>query len=361
MTPARTPRAALACVAGWAIASPAFAQCPAEGDCREVHGTPGCIMPDCCELVCEVNPLCCKIAWDQSCVDIALELCEGINCPAEGACDAAHPTPGCDDYLCCDLVAALDGWCGSVAWDAACAREAAALCAIAPCTIDLAGAPDEEEPCYERLNDGWAIGVTVPRLELGCGARLSGRCVGGGPRDTDWIALDGTGRRRFAIVLESELPAQLLLLAGGEEGPNETQWLVGLANCEGAHAFTFLADDGVSSLVLGSGNDDRAIRGGLQCPEFDPDNPPEPTDPPPVQRFGLAWRLELACLARADVNGDGAVNAQDLGLVLGAWGPVDPSFAIDPREPIADLDGDGRVDAQDLAEVLASWTGAPGA
>jgi hypothetical protein len=352
--------ASVAIAAAVAVAAVAQAQCPAEGDCREPHDTPGCVMPDCCALVCEVNPLCCEIAWDESCVDIALDLCEGINCPAEGACDAAHPSPGCDDYLCCDLVDALDGWCGGVSWDEACAREAVALCGVAPCTIDLAGAPDEEEPCYERLNDGWGVGTPATRIGLACGGRLSGRCVGGGPRDTDWFALDGVDRRRFRVEFESEFPAQLLLLSGDEEGPNETQWLVGLANCAGPHTFTFLVDGGVSSLVLGSGNDDRAIRGGLQCPEFDPENPPEPDDPLPVQRFGLAWRIGLSCLPRADVNGDGAVNAQDLGLVLGAWGAVDPSLAVDPRAPSADLDGDGTVNAQDLAEVLGSWTGAPG-
>ncbi len=53
------------------------------------------------------------------------------------------------------------------------------------------------------------------------------------------------------------------------------------------------------------------------------------------------------CQVAADLNGDGAVNAADLSVLLGAWG----SGAGD-----ADLDGNGIVDAADLATLLALWT-----
>lgn len=51
----------------------------------------------------------------------------------------------------------------------------------------------------------------------------------------------------------------------------------------------------------------------------------------------------------ADINGDGHVDATDLALVLGAWGPASGSPA--------DVNGDGQVDAADLALVLGGWTG----
>ncbi len=50
-----------------------------------------------------------------------------------------------------------------------------------------------------------------------------------------------------------------------------------------------------------------------------------------------------------DLDGDGAVNAPDLAMLLAVWGPCDGCDA--------DLNGDGVVDAGDLAALLAAWTG----
>ncbi|MFO0962036.1 MAG: hypothetical protein U0625_03925 [Phycisphaerales bacterium] len=52
----------------------------------------------------------------------------------------------------------------------------------------------------------------------------------------------------------------------------------------------------------------------------------------------------------ADLNGDGAVNGADLGLLLAAWGPC-------ANECAADLDNDGAVTGSDLGVLLAGWTG----
>jgi len=48
----------------------------------------------------------------------------------------------------------------------------------------------------------------------------------------------------------------------------------------------------------------------------------------------------------ADLDGDGVVGAQDLAILLGAWGQ-----GAGP----ADLDGDGQVSAADLAILLDNW------
>lgn len=56
----------------------------------------------------------------------------------------------------------------------------------------------------------------------------------------------------------------------------------------------------------------------------------------------------------ADLSGSGAVDGQDLGQLLLAWGPV-PAGAI----VRADLDGDGFVGAKDLAQLLAEWGPCP--
>jgi hypothetical protein len=58
--------------------------------------------------------------------------------------------------------------------------------------------------------------------------------------------------------------------------------------------------------------------------------------------------LELAA-ASPDLDGDGAVGAADLSLLLFAWGPCGAD-ACD-----ADLDGDGLVGASDLALLLEAW------
>ncbi|HNH47632.1 MAG TPA: GC-type dockerin domain-anchored protein [Myxococcota bacterium] len=55
---------------------------------------------------------------------------------------------------------------------------------------------------------------------------------------------------------------------------------------------------------------------------------------------------EAATPGPGDSNGDGAVDATDLALLLGAWGSADPG---------ADLNGDGSVDAADLAVLLGNW------
>ncbi|MBL9119031.1 MAG: hypothetical protein JNL80_03850 [Phycisphaerae bacterium] len=61
-----------------------------------------------------------------------------------------------------------------------------------------------------------------------------------------------------------------------------------------------------------------------------------------------AITLSGDCLV-ADLNCDGSVDALDLAILLGAWGPAVPG---DP----ADLDGDGSIGAADLAILLGAWS-----
>lgn len=62
----------------------------------------------------------------------------------------------------------------------------------------------------------------------------------------------------------------------------------------------------------------------------------------------LLWSRPIAPPAPGDINGDGIVNAADLGVLLGAWGS---------NSTAADLDGDGVVGGSDLAILLGAWTG----
>ena len=67
-------------------------------------------------------------------------------------------------------------------------------------------------------------------------------------------------------------------------------------------------------------------------------------------------RLDAAAAVRearrraglGDLNGDTAVNGDDLGMLLAAWGPCTYACA-------ADLTDDGAVDGDDLGQLLANW------
>lgn len=67
-----------------------------------------------------------------------------------------------------------------------------------------------------------------------------------------------------------------------------------------------------------------------------------------VDAFGTIEAPAPAC--PADLNGDGSVNGQDLGILLGAWGTC-----VDPGSCPADLNADGSVNGQDLGILLGSW------
>ena len=53
----------------------------------------------------------------------------------------------------------------------------------------------------------------------------------------------------------------------------------------------------------------------------------------------------------ADLDGDGDVDAADLAILLGSWGPYEPCPPFAP----ADLDEDCTVGAGDLAQLLGNW------
>jgi hypothetical protein len=56
----------------------------------------------------------------------------------------------------------------------------------------------------------------------------------------------------------------------------------------------------------------------------------------------------------ADLNDDGNVDGNDLGLLLAAWGPCPTSGTC-----AADLNDDGNVDGNDLGLLLAAWGACP--
>ena len=69
---------------------------------------------------------------------------------------------------------------------------------------------------------------------------------------------------------------------------------------------------------------------------------------PIIDRGPYEWQPDRPACNFADLDCDGDVDGEDLGLLLGAWDTMDDT---------ADLDDDGLVSGGDLGLLLGSWTG----
>ena len=126
---------------------------PKAGTCYEINKTPGCAIAVCCNIVCDVDSLCCDVEWDLICVDFAVDLC--ATCPGKGSCFEDGDTPSCDDAACCEIVCTIDAFCCHTVWDLICVGEAELLCLNEPCDLKCpAGAIPEFDLCDEDTNGG---------------------------------------------------------------------------------------------------------------------------------------------------------------------------------------------------------------
>lgn len=329
-----------------------FACGPGSEDCYLEHEAPGCLQPECCNLICADDLYCCEVTWDATCVKLAEGLCGEVYCPNWEPCDVFHASGGCLDEACCEHVRLHDPFCGWGIWDETCVAEAAALCGVDACEIEPPmGALLENESCLERTNDGCSLAEPA-WMTLPCGYSVYGTCVTSVPRDTDWVRLAPTILMRYTFTLRPEFPARMLLVDGVCSGPHRTIEVRAIEPCSKL-AWTVDLSPGEWFLIVDAGNDRRTIRGGLPCDEIDPDDPPKKGEDPPPSYYGLNYVLSLDCEPleelTGDLNGDGAVNGIDLGLFLAAWGDTEPNSA--------DFNGDGVVDGIDLGLMLANWEG----
>ncbi len=350
--------AALMLASASASAARGQATCgPDRPPCDEPHDGPGCLQPQCCELVCEVDVFCCDVVWDETCVEQAGELCGDVRCPDLGGCFEVHDTGGCLDETCCELVRMHDPFCGFGTWDAICVAEAESWCGTTlECPIvPPVEARDEGESCLDRLNDGCGgDALEIAASAIDCGDVVYGKTSTSVPRDVDWYRLPDIRDGPLVIRLETEFPARMLIATGSCEGP------VGILDRRpvdpcGTDEWVVDLPEGDFHLIVEAGADGRSLRSGLPCDEIDPDDPPDDDEEPLPRTYGLHYLLELACTAvpcRADLNGDGIVDGVDLGLLFAAWGAC-------PGSCPADLDGDGTVDGQDLGGLFVGWGECP--
>lgn len=108
---------------------------PLAGNCCISHITAACKDKACCAAVCAVDPFCCTNRWDASCAQIAGTLascpCSGPTCgdPATGSCFTAHTTPFCAQGNCCTLICGkVQPECCTISWDASCVALAQIFC-----------------------------------------------------------------------------------------------------------------------------------------------------------------------------------------------------------------------------------------
>ncbi len=124
-------------------------QCPSGGGCSSSHFNGGCDDADCCERVCIVDPFCCNGQWDSRCARRATGICNGNynTClPTAGLCTTNHTGPGCSDNTCCNRVCEVDPFCCVVKWDQFCVEKAAGLCNPSGFPSCQESAPDCDDP-----------------------------------------------------------------------------------------------------------------------------------------------------------------------------------------------------------------------
>ncbi|MCA9286375.1 MAG: spondin domain-containing protein [Phycisphaerales bacterium] len=118
--------------------------------------------------------------------------------------------------------------------------------------------------------------------------------------------------------------------------------------------------DGIfgAAFLMGSSNDDHIDENGVVTPDFKDlsifDGATTAAGyvfdsqlSADTEVYRISFKLANTC--PADLNGDGMVGGEDLGLLLADWGGTGAS----------DLDGDGTVGGSDLGLLLAAWGGCP--
>jgi hypothetical protein len=99
-----------------------------DGSCFAAHSTPGCNIFICCAAVCDQDPFCCEVEWDNFCVGTANIVCASCGGAGSGSCYFPDATPACNNAICCNLVCSQDPFCCDVEWDNFCAAAASNMC-----------------------------------------------------------------------------------------------------------------------------------------------------------------------------------------------------------------------------------------
>ncbi|MEE2894596.1 MAG: zinc-dependent metalloprotease family protein [Planctomycetota bacterium] len=249
--------------------------------------TPHCRDEDCCIVMCALDPFCCDTECDETCAEQALVTCARCGEPDAGTPFQPNGTPGCSELECCEAICGIDPFCCETEWDQKCADKALATCGGC-------GDPDGGSPFQEHVfgtSDAECC-ETICLADPFC-------CL------TSWDA--------FCVRDALEACA-------------------GCGEPESGSAFLNKPEPGSDALAC--------------CEEICPIDP-----------FCCSNRWDDQCAARAaltcggwcagDLNFDGKVAGDDLGLLVAEWNSVSAE--------LADLNDDGIVDGGDLGVFLGNW------
>lgn len=354
---------------------------PDAGDCCGANGTPGCDDDVCCNAVCTVDPFCCQDTWDQICADAApanpfCSCAGGPACPGEGDCFNANGTPGCEDADCCEAVCAANPSCCEGAWNDTCADLAFDLCAgtdvdawlisfhtdtddpAEPNPVDLLGLYACPAPAVQ-IEPAGIVGwdeLQVFQFET----FLEDCCLlhaALDPRDAEnplpparadkfqevagffyWLDIQAVVGHTFQKVGGTCLE----LDTSNRADDHFWGWFTGDLPC---------LDNSAAGAVF------MDAQGAWDYTNWTPVDGSEHDLNPVNQAYQLLTLVETCRWDFAGAEGggpDGKIGAEDLAGLLGNWGPYtpcEPPFGI----KVMDFNGDIRVDAFDLAELLGRW------
>ena len=306
--------------------------------------------------------------------------------PAAGDCLEANGTPYCSDGACCDAVCAVDPTCCDIEWDATCVESATTICLgggdppavlINEVRIDQPGADVDEY--LELRGDANAVLTGLTYLVIGDGQTAQGSGVVEAAISLLGQTMPKSG---YFVIAEADFTlgtADLVVDINLENGDNVTHMLVW--NFTGAVGDDLdTEDDGVLDVTpWESIVDDLALVSSTELPpaegndwfysdtvvgpdgEFVPGHVYRCDDTGPwsigpfdiLEGFDTPGALNTPCdetPCLGDFDGSGDVNGADLAVLLGAWNT--------PSQE-ADLDGDGLVGGADLALLLGAWGACP--
>ncbi len=317
---------------------------PEAGDCFEPHKGPGCDDEVCCNLVCEEFALCCLLDWDESCADIANDLCEPPPvCPAEGSCFESHENSGCDDAVCCELVCGFDPFCCGGPWDQLCAEEAMQVCGLPVCVLAPCSAQATPEPesidCDARVNDGCNL-LDAAFTPITCNETICGTTWTRFNRNTDWYEIVIDAPAELFWNVRAEFPAEIFIVNGTCDDEYAIVASAFSAPCE-LGTVRLEVEPGTYYLYVAPGFESAGMDQGVGClseGELIGGGP-----------YGRRYFATVNCGSGCaeDVNGNGSVGIEDMLILLAAWG-------TDPGGP-PDFDGDGNVGINDFLTLLAAW------
>jgi hypothetical protein len=371
---------------------------PTSGSCFDVQVTPSCADATCCNAVCALDPFCCEQVWDAVCRQNANDLpaC-AVPVPSNDTPESARfalpglvpfTTVGATDSSITEIPAACGGVFGDEirrdVWFEFRADRTGFM-RLNTCPADSTGGFSEFDPILVLRDATTYASIACNDEAIGCGgyAKLEFPTIAGeryliqiGGHDFEIgngaVRVTETGKRVAAPINDScdnamsvEVPSKGASIGFDLLGatPSASVCGAGLADvwfrvgpfeANGIATFTACSNDAAVQLEAGTGScgDELLCSGSDACVDGAGVDVDVAKGESVLVRVASLDRVEgelsvafqpiSAC--PSDLDGDGAVSAADLSLVLLNWGTT-----------AADIDGDGTTSAADLSLVLEAW------